>query len=99
MGAGMVIWKFKLKSTDRHEIVMPVGAQILSAQMQNGVCSIWALCDLEMPNETRKFVLYGSGSKLPSDPGVYIATLQFNILEFHLFEIERKQFNTLVCMG
>jgi hypothetical protein len=82
----MVIWKYELSITDRQNIQLPVGAQILSVQMQNGNCCMWVMCNSEAPLETRRFAMYGTGHELPQFPGKYITTFQFDILVFHLFE-------------
>lgn len=87
------IWKFSLQFTDRQAIRMPVGAKILTVQMQNGNPQIWAQCDVDEEGtssnfETRTFCIYGTGNWMPDNPGEYIATVQASggRLVWHIFE-------------
>lgn len=84
----MKIWKWTLAIVDRQYLQMPVGAKILTVQIQNEMPQLWALCNPEAPKETRAFGIYGTGNPMPNDPGHYIATFQINsgMLVFHVFE-------------
>lgn len=44
-----VIYKYPLSLTNSQEIVMPVDAQILTAQLQNNMPCLWALIDTDKP--------------------------------------------------
>jgi len=70
------------------QINMPIGAKILTAQMQNGQLYLWALVD-DIPDEfeQRVFTLYGTGALILEDPGTYITTIQDNEYAWHIFEI------------
>ena len=85
----MRIWKFVIQPGLRQEIAMPTGALILDAQLQNGECCLWALCDPVVPRrEIRRFSIYTTGESLPEDPGKYVATFQVaGGLVFHVFEV------------
>ncbi len=41
----MRIWKYTIEIVDLQFIEMPIGAKILTAQMQNGDLQIWAIVD------------------------------------------------------
>ena len=71
-------------------ISMPVGAQVLSVQMQHGEAQLWALVDPKSPERLRKFRVVGTGHPIEGDPGVFIDTFQMNQgdLVFHVFEVE-----------
>ena len=71
-----------------HPVDMPIGAIILTVQVQYGVPCVWALCDDALPKVRRHIVLYGTGQDLPNNPGKYIGTVQFNNggLVFHVFD-------------
>jgi hypothetical protein len=86
----MKIFKYPLdlKIGDVHNIDMPAGAIILSIQTQYLVPCIWAMCDETQPIARRRIVLYGTGQVLPTNPGKYIGTMQFDggHFVFHFFD-------------
>lgn len=68
---------------------MPVGAMVLSVQVQRMMPYIWALVDPDLPPlEERLFYVVGTGHPLSDNPGKYIGTFQLleGGLVFHLFE-------------
>lgn len=83
------IWKFTLEPNCTLE--MPIGAEILTVQEQNGHAQMWALVDPYAENEEREFAVYGTGHKIPDSPGAYVGTFQLNegTLVFHVFEAPR----------
>ena len=44
------IWKYKLKIDILQEIIMPIGARILSVQMQSNTPCLWVLVDPKEKN-------------------------------------------------
>lgn len=84
----MRIWKYPLSITDRQEVEIPQGARLLSVQMQNDQCCLWALCDGYAPPEIRRIAIYGTGTLIPDDPGKYLSTFQMHdgALVFHAFD-------------
>ena len=83
----MTIWKFQLHNSST-ELLMPIGAKILSAQYQKGVVCIWALVDTSKENESRYFNLLCTGEDVFSDIGTFIGTCVSadNYLVLHVFE-------------
>ncbi len=85
-----VIFKYTLEVQDFQKIELPIGAKILTIQIQHGHCRLWALCD-KLPNkkEPRNIAIYGTGNPIPENCGEYIATFQMHNgdLVFHAFEI------------
>lgn len=86
------IYKYELSANNRQSIELPEGAQILTAQGQNGcnVC-LWALVDPEQPPEQRYFEIFATGEPVHVDMGVerrYVGTAQLEggRLIFHVFE-------------
>lgn len=65
---------------------MPLGAKVLSIQVQNDVPTIWAFVDTAMPFEDRKFYVYGTGHVIPLLANRHIATIQLIGLVWHIFE-------------
>lgn len=73
------VWKFPVEVTGNGKVRMPSGAQVLSVGCQAGwpeVVLIWAEVDPEAPDETREFVIVGTGRPLPKDRGAHIGTVQ-----------------------
>jgi hypothetical protein len=69
---------------------LPIGAEVLTVQIQNGSPQLWAKVDTEQPTEPRIFAVVGTGHELPSSATNlrYIATVQIDgmLLVFHVFE-------------
>lgn len=76
----MKIFKRQIDLTkgSMHYMNLPLGATILTVQVQYGVPCIWFLCDPEAPVARRCIALYGTGHDVPPNPGKYIGTVQFN---------------------
>ena len=70
-------------------IPMPVGAEVLCVQEQNGCACIWALVDPKNEIETRSFFLVGTGEPMPDNPSKYIGTFQLSDGRYvgHIFEL------------
>lgn len=84
----MTVWKYMLL-TFSNEIIVPVGARVLSVQAQNGLPTLWVLVDLtEARRETWRVDLFGTGHPVPS-PGIgeYLGTVQMpSALVWHVFK-------------
>jgi hypothetical protein len=86
----MRIWKYALNVIDQQCITMPRNAKILTVQMQDDICCLWALVDETAKfTEHRNIAIYGTGNPMPDNPGTYIATFQMHggALVFHAFEL------------
>ena len=83
------IYKYPLEP-GRTEIPMPLGAQVLTVQMQNGTPCLWAKVGQEpRPAGLRIFDVYGTGHTMPDDPRlIYVGTFQMDggALVWHVFE-------------
>lgn len=83
------IYKYELEIEDGQNISLPIGAEILDAQMQSDKLCMWCLVNPKVPTEIRNFEIFGTGHPVLSDMGTsrkYIATVQTRGLVFHLFE-------------
>lgn len=86
------IYKYPLLVTDFQEVLMPIGAEILTIQTQDENACLWALVDPnELVVEYRNIEIYGTGHPIYCDMGIsrkYISTfqLQGGKLVFHSFE-------------
>lgn len=83
------IYKYPVEVADVQTILLPLGAQILTVQEQNGQPYIWAIVNPETDSEPRRFRLYGTGYNIETDNVLkYIGTFQLlcGRLVFHLFE-------------
>ena len=94
------IWKIALEITDGQRILVPIGAQTLTVQTQNGKPVLWILVDPLAEKEIRTIEIFGTGNPIPLDQGTYrkyIATIQVegrrgsgDILAFHVIENHNK---------
>lgn len=85
------IWKNKLEAIDKQTIQLPLGAEILSVQTQNGKPCLWATVDTDEFTEPRTIEIFGTGNPIPPGPGierVFIGTFQIDGGSFvgHVFE-------------
>jgi hypothetical protein len=80
------IWKWTL--APKITVDMPKDAQILAIQAQNDEPQMWALVDPQAEMCKRTFNVYGTGTNVPDNPGVYRGTFQLSggALVFHVFE-------------
>lgn len=80
------VWKYPVRPT--MEIELPVGAQVLSVQMQGGEPQMWVHLDPAAPKEVRSFAVFGTGHEIPDDYTLFIGTFQTHggLLVFHVFE-------------
>jgi hypothetical protein len=88
----MKVYKYTLDTpNDYVEVPMPVGATILSVQVQYDVPCIWALVNPDNPMKIRRFRWAGTGHNIQEPPEKlsYIGTFQMmkGSLIFHIFEI------------
>lgn len=93
--ATTTVWKFPIPVNDTVTIPMPIGAEVLSVQLQHDDACVWARVDREMPMEPRRFHWRGTGH--PADGlGRFVGTILVHggELVFHLFE-EAPSFATL----
>jgi hypothetical protein len=81
------IWKYELPGPgERLALELPIGAQVLTVQYQNGVPTIWVKLLRSAPIEVRHFVLVGTG--WPVHPEAkYIGTVQSGPYVWHLLEV------------
>lgn len=89
-----VIYKYSLLVKDTQELSLPIGAKILTVQLQFGTPFLWAIVD---PDETlmekRTIQIIGTGHfKQDNEIGKYISTFQLYDGEmiFHVFEKKIK---------
>jgi hypothetical protein len=90
----MKIYKYQLETTDTQRLQLPIGAKILSLQVQRGIpCILCLVNETNTEMKIRTFEIYGTGDKIPSDIlnetlykfiGTY--QLQNGSLVFHCFE-------------
>lgn len=85
------IWKYKIEAVGIQQILLPIGAEILTVQIQDQLPCIWVMVDPENETEVRVFEIFGTGHNIYTPPAVtwkYIGTFQVDqgALVFHLFE-------------
>lgn len=82
------IHKFPIKITDDQTVIMEVGAEILTVQMQRGEPFLWAIVDTGNELEDRNIEVIGTGHPIEGTNRKYIGTFQTHDgqLVFHVFE-------------
>lgn len=88
----MRIFKYTLEKTDKQKLLLPLGARILSVQVQYNSPQLWALVN-EKEKFTREVTIstYGTGNPIPvkdaEDMGTYLGTYQVfdGDYVFHVF--------------
>lgn len=71
-----MIFKYPLVLTDKQRVSMPAGATPLTAQMQGGQITMWAVVDPEVPDHEYVVVMIGTGHEGPDPKCLYIGTVQ-----------------------
>lgn len=85
------VFKYTFPVEDTIHLSLPVGANIISFDHQEGVFCVWALVDPNEPEtEVRVFRLAGTGHPISNDSKLeFIGTCKYNMkLVFHLFELK-----------
>ncbi len=84
------VYKYPLRIDDETEVMMPMGAQVLAVQEQQGCPCIWALVDPNAISTRRRFRIAGTGHDIQWRDGhmIHRGTFQLRAgaLVFHLFE-------------
>lgn len=82
------IHKYALAVTGFQSIDMPLDAQILSIQNQQGSLEIWAKVVPNTDMVQRHFEIYGTGRIIQPGQRTYLATVQMDggALVWHIFE-------------
>lgn len=81
------IYKYTIKLTERQNVTMPVTADIICAQVQDGKICLWATVDTESEFEERLIGIFGTGNALPQLSMRHIDTVQIAPFVWHIFEI------------
>lgn len=87
------VWKYELAiSSDNMPvaIAMPVGAQILTTQLQADKICLWAKVNPVGDSEQRYFVTVMTGESMMPSPGLYIGTVQVGAFVVHVYEVTQS---------
>jgi hypothetical protein len=80
------IYKYLLEITDEQTVSMPMGAQVLSAQMQGIQLCIWALVEVGNVNCDRRVKIFGTGNTVKLDGNwKFVDSVQERIFVWHVF--------------
>jgi len=84
------IYKYPLELTDTQFVELPLGAEILTVQMQGDRLCLWAMVNTlpEAIKKNRRIEIIGTGNPVPTGVLKYISTFQMmgGGLIFHAFE-------------
>ena len=64
--------KYHLKVTDGQNILMPIGAEILTVQMEDETPCLWALVNPKAETENRFIEIFGTGNPILYNRGTAI---------------------------
>lgn len=86
-----VVWKFAL-ATHSLRILMPKGAEVIAVQTQANKPHIWALVNPDAPQESRRFIVMGTGHTFDHNQMFTLSHLGTFQLDggtdiFHVFEV------------
>lgn len=88
------IHKYELNLVERQNVLLPMGAKIISAQNQREKVCIWAMVDSSAKAEARSIFIVCTGNPIPKlypDESLqHIDTVQQHGLVWHVFEIITK---------
>lgn len=84
MSKRVLKYKIMPRPSVTQTLPLPLGAQILDVQEQNGGLVLWALLDPGNPPEDRKIYLAFTGDTIPTATE-YLTTVQFEGLVYHVF--------------
>lgn len=79
------IYKYPIKIADTQILDMPVGADIISLQMQNGIITIWAIIDIEASLMPVKIRIFGTGIHYSDLVLRHIGSIQDGDYIWHVF--------------
>ena len=85
------VWKYPLGldgHTQEHE--MPVGARVLAVGMQHNLPTMWAEVDPAADTEARRFVVFGTGHRIPTDVEArltYLGSAVSDAFVWHVYEL------------
>lgn len=84
------IYKYPIRITDIQRFPMPVGAKILTVQVQNGNPFVWAMVDTGVSTEEVSIRVHGTGHPICDSSNLeYLGTFQSMYggnLVFHVFK-------------
>lgn len=80
-----VVWKYEIP--DHGKILMPSGARVLSAGVQEEVAVLWVEVDPSEPvKASRHFHIVATGEPWGHFPSTFIQTVFVGPLVFHVYE-------------
>lgn len=82
------VHKYPILVVDEQIVQMPIGAEILCAQVQCGTICLWALVEPNLTKEPRRIEIVGTGHEIDEADRKYIGTVQMRdgALVWHVFE-------------
>lgn len=84
----MIIYKYPLQWEDSQTLQIPDLQRPLAVQLQHNVPVLWAFVDENGKPAPHRIRIYGTGNRMPPEPGEYIGTIQVGGFVFHFFRDE-----------
>lgn len=68
---GNRIWKYQMPVSEKFEMKLPKGAQIIRMAGEGGMLWLWAVVDTSAPDEVRVFEAFKAGGTMPDDMSMH----------------------------
>lgn len=81
------IWKYELRGRGVSTRTMPIGARIVSLEIQNDIPCIWAIVEPGNPLQTREFCIVGTGWDIQIPNYTYVGMYQTRSFDWHVLEV------------
>ena len=80
------IYKYSISITESQIVNMPIGSNIISLQMQNGIATMWAIVDTTESLTPVKIRIFGTGEEIPAGSVLrHIGSIQEKGYVWHIF--------------
>ncbi len=76
---------YKYKTATDGTVDLPEGAKVIHAELFGHEITLWCIIDPSERNETRKFVIVGTGQEIPNDL-IHIQSFIQPPFVWHIFE-------------
>lgn len=88
----MKIYKYVLEITDEQELMVPIGAEVLSVGEQGGKLCMWFLVNPANSLYGKNVYIYGTGNPLPNivNQQKFIGTVQIGPGVWHVFTYQSQ---------
>jgi len=66
------IWKYQIPVKENFTIDLPIGAEIIRFENENGLLWLWAVVEPQASTEERRLLAFKTGAEIPAVPLKYL---------------------------